>query len=140
MAEALEVPLLGVSTLDAIAWGLQIAGVRGEALVLADAMRHEVYPVRYRVGDAGIMRMNSDFVVKAAVQAEQLPESESVVIAGDALAKYADLFAHAGTFAEEGLWTASGAGLLAAVQEAWGEGEADPFDAVRHDPALLLPV
>ena len=140
MAEALEVPLLGVSTLDAIAWGLQIAGVRGEALVLADAMRHEVYPVRYRVSDAGIVRMNSDFVVKAAAQAEQLPESESLLIAGDALAKYADLFAHAGALAEERLWTASGAGLLAAVQEAWREGEADPFDAVRHDPALLLPV
>ena len=46
VAQALRVPLVGVSTLDAIAWQLQAAGHRGRALVLADAMRKEVYPVR----------------------------------------------------------------------------------------------
>ncbi len=140
MAQALEVPLLGASTLDAIAWGLQLAGVRGEALVLADAMRKEVYPVHYVLEDAGVVRCNADVVIKAQEQAQRLPDSETLVIAGDALAKYADLFAHAGTFAPQELWTAQGSGLLAALEVAWQQDLADPFDALRHDPALLLPV
>lgn len=140
VAEALEVPLVGVSTLDAIAWGLQLAGLRGEALVVADAMRREVYPVRYHVGETGIVRRNADVVVKAADQAEKLPTGDTLLLAGDALGKYAGLFAHAGTFVGEELWTAQGAGLLAALQDAWQRGLADPFDAARHDPAYLLPV
>lgn len=140
VAEALEVPLVGVSTLDAIAWGLQKAACYGEALVLADAMRHEVYPVRYRVSESGIFRMNSDIVVNVEKQAEQLPASDSLIIAGDALGKYSDLFEEAGVFAAQNLWTAQGSGLLDAVQCAWQEGEIDPLDALRHDPAFLLPV
>lgn len=139
-AEALEVPLVGVSTLDAIAWGLQLAGLRGEALVVADAMRREVYPVRYNLTEADIVRCNADVVVKAADQAEKLPASDALLVAGDALGKYAELFAHAGTFVGEELWTVQGSGLLAALQDAWRQGLIDPFDAIRHNPAYLLPV
>ena len=53
VASALDVGLIGVSTLDAVAWNAWAKGVRGRALVVADAMRHEVYPVRYLVDDAG---------------------------------------------------------------------------------------
>lgn len=139
-AEALEVPLVGVSTPDAIAWGLQLAGLRGEALVVADAMRREVYPVRYSIDGASIVRCNADVVVKAADQAEKLAASDGLLVAGDALGKYAELFAHAGSFVGQELWTAQGSGLLAALQDAWQQGLADPFDVVRHDPAYLLPV
>ena len=140
VAEALEVPLVGVSTPDAIAWGLQLAGLRGEALVVADAMRREVYPVRYNIDEASIVRCNADVVVKAADQAEKLAASDGLLIAGDALGKYSELFSHAGTFVDEKLWTAQGSGLLAALQDSWQQGLADPFDVVRHDPAYLLPV
>lgn len=140
IASALGAPLIGVSTLDAVAWQLQAAGARGEALVLADAMRKEVYPVRYRLADEGAVRLEPDTVVKATEAAAALPDGDGLLIAGDALAKYADLFAHAGTLAPEGAWTPEGAGLLACVQAAWRAGEADPFDARRHDPALVLPV
>jgi N6-L-threonylcarbamoyladenine synthase/protein kinase Bud32 len=140
IASALGAPLIGVSTLDAVAWQLQAAGARGEALVVADAMRKEVYPVRYRLADEGAVRLEPDTVVKATEAAAALPDGDGLLIAGDALAKYADLFAHAGTLAPEGAWTPEGAGLLACVQAAWRAGEADPFDARRHDPALVLPV
>ena len=140
IASALGAPLIGVSTLDAVAWQLQAAGARGEALVLADAMRKEVYPVRYRLADEGAVRLEPDTVVKATEAAAALPDGDGLLIAGDALAKYVDLFAHAGTLAPEGAWTPEGAGLLACVQAAWRAGEADPFDARRHDPALVLPV
>ena len=140
IASALGAPLIGVSTLDAVAWQLQKGGARGEALVVADAMRKEVYPVRYRLSDEGAVRLEPDRVVKAAEEAAALSDNDALLIAGDALAKYADLFAHAGELAPEDAWTPEGAGLLACVQAAWRAGDVDPFDARRHDPALVLPV
>lgn len=173
IASALEVPLYGISTLDAIAWSLQDAGLRGPAVVVADAMRKEVYPVRFELTDAGIGRLEADSVVKADVAAERLaaegdalckdgsgasgdadavgcgegetPSEEAAVfakpiIAGDALAKYAELFAPCGRFAGDALWTPTGHGLLLAAQAAWREGSLDPFDAAFGDPAFALPV
>ena len=141
MAQSLGVGLVGVSTLDAIAWSVQLAGNRGQLCVVADAMRKEVYPVRYRLTDEGVMRLEADRVVKAAQAAEELAGSgDSMLIAGDALVKYADLFADCGCFADEALWPVSGVGLLAALQAAWRANEADPFDVTRHNPAFALPV
>ena len=142
MASALGVPLVGVSSLDAVAWGAWHAGVRGPMLVVADAMRKEVYPVRFAVSDAGIGRLEADRVVKADVAAEELcaAASGSLLVAGDALRKYAELFAPCGTLLPEGLWAPTGRGLLLALQAAWRAGAADPFDARRHAPAFALPV
>ncbi len=204
IASALEGPLVGLSSLDAVAWNAWAQGVRGDVLVAADAMRREVYPVRYRLDDAGAQRLGEDVVVKAVDFAEGLvgdesrhsahtgslhsgpsgasgrddvvvdsagvseapspsvistgvseangversragrrPEGESVPrlqIIGDALAKYADLFAPAGELLSEALWAPTGRGLLLALQAAWRAGECDPFDAARHNPAFVLPV
>ncbi len=57
VASALEVPLIGVSSLDAVAWNAWAADVRGPLAVVADAMRKEVYPVRFDLSDAGIERL-----------------------------------------------------------------------------------
>ncbi len=38
------------------------------------------------------------------------------------------------------LWMPTGRGLLRALRAAWRAGEADPFDAARHNPAFALPV
>lgn len=70
VALGLQVPLFGVSTADAQAWQHWAAGVRGALVVVGDAMRKEVYPVRYSLTDGGITRLNTDFVMKAA----KLPE------------------------------------------------------------------
>ncbi|MEE0706632.1 MAG: GNAT family N-acetyltransferase, partial [Adlercreutzia sp.] len=166
---------VGVSSLDAVAWGAWGGGARGELLVVADAMRREVYPVRFALGEAGALRLSSDRVVKAQDFAEELvpgvsPESKradeasaeegasvgevsaaadrmlsdeaeaALLVTGDALRKYADLFAPAGTLLPEEHWTPTGVGLLLAVQAAWRAGECDPFDTVRHNPAFALPV
>lgn len=148
IASALEVGLVGVSSLDAVAWGAWKAAERGELLVVADAMRREVYPVEYRLDDEGAVRLTADRVVKAAEFAEELGGSagdgsaaaSEWFIAGDGLRKYAELFSGVGTVLSEKLWTPTGAGLLLALQAAWRAGECDPFDAERHDPGLLLPV
>lgn len=148
IASALEVGLVGVSSLDAVAWGAWKAAERGELLVVADAMRREVYPVEYRLDDEGAVRLTADRVVKAAEFAEELGGSagdgsaaaSEWFIAGDGLRKYAEFFSGVGAVLSEKLWTPTGAGLLLALQAAWRAGECDPFDAERHDPGLLLPV
>lgn len=141
VASALEVALVGVSSLDAVAWNAWAAGERGPLAVVADAMRKEVYPVRYLLGDEGIERLEADRVVKAELAAEELAADEaSLQVTGDALRKYAELFAACGATLAPELWTPTGRGLLLALQAAWRAGEADPFDARRHDPAFALPV
>ena len=207
IASALEVGLVGVSSLDAVAWGVWEFGARGEVAVVADAMRKEVYPVRYLVDDAGAHRLEADRVVKADLAVEELAECDAatpgasdscgtrfvksvesgddellsyadapeagghapravpqrsedclsteyapqplrasdpcgqrLLLAGDALKKYRDLFAPCGEALPENTWTPTGAGLLLALQAAWHSGECDPFDAVRHNPAFALPV
>lgn len=142
IASALEVGLVGVSSLDAVAWGAWKASERGSLLVVADAMRREVYPVEYRLSDAGAERVTADRVIKAEAFAEELDASggSDRLIAGDALRKYADLFEGAGALLPEALWTPTGAGLLMALRASWRAGECDPLDAERHDPAFALPV
>lgn len=142
IASALEVGLVGVSSLDAVAWGAWKASERGSLLVVADAMRREVYPVEYRLSDAGAERVTADRVIKADAFAEELGATSASdrLIAGDALRKYVELFEGAGILLPEALWTPTGAGLLMALRASWRAGECDPFDAERHDPAFALPV
>ena len=151
IAQALGAALVGVSSLDAVAWHAWAAGTRGALAVVADAMRREVYPVRYTLDDAGVQRLEADRVVKAQVAAEELAgeggaagadgaAAGTLSLTGDGLKKYAELFAPAGALLPEGLWAPTGAGLLLALQAAWRAGGADPFDAARHNPGFLLPV
>ena len=161
IAHALGVALVGVSTLDAIAWGAQVAGVRGTGAVVADAMRREVYPVRFRLSDGGVERLDADAVVKAQVAAERLSAAGGDVagvagagagvasagtgcpldfVTGDALRKYRELFEPVASVLDQEFWTPSGKGLLLCAQSLWMQGKIDPFDAARHNPSFTLPV
>lgn len=165
IAHALGVALVGVSTLDAIAWGAQVAGVRGTGAVVADAMRREVYPVRFRLSDGGVERLDADAVVKAQVAAERLSAAGRDVagavsaagdtegadacagdgfsldfVTGDALRKYREFFEPVASVLDQGFWTPSGRGLLFCAQSLWMQGKIDPFDAARHNPSFTLPV
>ncbi|NGM18022.1 tRNA (adenosine(37)-N6)-threonylcarbamoyltransferase complex transferase subunit TsaD [Eggerthellaceae bacterium zg-893] len=144
VASALGVGLVGVSSLDAVAWGVWDAGMRGPLAVVADAMRKEVYPVRYAVSEAGPQRLEADRVVKAQAAAAELSGEEGsqpeTMLAGDGLCKYADLFAPCGQALDQAVWTPTGRGLLLELQALWQAGDADPFDAARHNPAFALPV
>lgn len=140
VAIGLGVPLFGVSTSDAQAWQQWDDGVRGTVIVLGDAMRKEVYPVRYRLTDQGIERLNSDTVMKAAALPEWLGTDAAQRIVGDALKKYADLCAGKGEIAGEEERYPTGAGLLLAAQAAWKEGAFDPDSQSLGDPCALLPV
>lgn len=142
IASALGVALIGVSSLDAVAWNAWASGVRGRLAVVADAMRKEVYPVRYELGDDGIERLDADHVVKAEDAVAELVNSAGEInaLAGDALKKYKELFAESGQAVDQELWTPTGRGLLLALESAWRGDAVDPFDAQRHNPAFALPV
>lgn len=141
IAIGLGVALFGVSTADAQAWQQWDTGVRGSVVVLGDAMRKEVYPVRYVLSDSGIDRLNSDFVMKAAELPAWLDSGSKVetLITGDALKKYSGYCEGFGTLAQEYCYP-TGKGLLLVAQAAWRAGLLDPDNAVLGDPCVVLPV
>ncbi len=125
IASGLGCPLYGVSTLDAVAWEAWARGYRGKLGVIGDALRKEVYPVRYVLSDGGIERLDHDGVDKPLPVAQRWaefyaadtadasssqddtdaggshPGSSVVSLTGDGLAKFQDVFeaefANAGT-------------------------------------------
>lgn len=141
IAIGLGVALFGVSTADAQAWQQWDTGVRGSVVVLGDAMRKEVYPVRYVLSDSGIDRLNSDFVMKAAELPVWLDSGSKVetLITGDALKKYSGCCEGFGTLAQEYCYP-TGKGLLLAAQAAWQAGSLDPDNEALGDPCVVLPV
>ena len=136
LACGLGVPLLGGSTLDAMAWHAWLGGVRGRVGIVADAMRGEVYPGIYELDEQGAHRtFAAETVVKAAVCAQAYAGEDGLVLCGNGLIKYGKLFAEqtGAELVDEGLWYPSSEGLLraaAAADDALGTG----------DPALVLPV
>ena len=137
LACGLAAPLYGASTLDAVAWRAWWAGVRGRLGVVADAMRKEVYPVRYALDDAGVTRLEPDTVAKPAQVAQQwASEESSLTLTGDGLLKYAQLFEGAPfELAPQGLWLPDGQGLISAFAQTFATGTAGSGDA-----AALVPV
>ncbi|MDR1713358.1 MAG: tRNA (adenosine(37)-N6)-threonylcarbamoyltransferase complex dimerization subunit type 1 TsaB, partial [Coriobacteriales bacterium] len=93
IARGLGVPLYGVSTLDAVAWGAWLTGLRGAVGVVADAMRGEVYPARYLLDNEGARRLDPHTVARAdAVAAAWQDAGQPLTILGDGLHKYAEAF------------------------------------------------
>ena len=139
LARGANIPLYGVSTLDASAWTAWRAGVRGLLGVAADAMRGEVYPALYRLEDTGAVRLfERERVVKAAVAVREWserPDAPELQLTGDGLVRYGKLFDEAVLMARalpRDLWWPSGEGLLLAASAAGLDGEGDP--------ALVLPI
>ena len=119
-----DCPVMGVSTLDAVAWRAWEAGVRGLVGVVGDAMRHEVYPGLYGIDDAGVTRLFSVETVLKAPEAQKLwalrADAQDIQLTGDGLKKYADLYREAGLtrLLPQELWAPSGASLLLAASAA----------------------
>ena len=137
IACGLGCPVHGVSTIDAVAWRAWRAGLRGRIGVVEDAMRKEVYPVRFELGEECVTRLELDSVCKPAQVAAAWREAgEELLLLGDGLRKHAACFEE-GPFSigPEELWTPDGQGLLqayAALRRDGGLGSGDP--------AVLLPV
>ncbi len=155
IAAALARPLIPVSSLDAVAWEAWARDVRGRLYVVADAMRHEIYPAWFTLDENGAWREGADRVVKAEEAAaeanevfrNELPE-KTFSVTGDALTKYADLFSEIGKdgnsparpkILSKDTFSPTARGLALSFENAWREGTADPFDAVRFHPMRALP-
>ena len=137
LACGLGVGLYGVSTLDAIAWRAWRGGVRGCLGVVEDAMRKEVYPVRFALDEQGVSRLEADSVAKPADVAQGWREAgEPLLLAGDGLRKHAALFEGASfELLPEELWAPDGRGLVEAYLAAVAAGQQG-----SGEPALVLPV
>ena len=139
LAHGLGVPLWGVGTLDAIAWGL--ASEREMLLgVLGDAMRGEVYPALFRCANGRAVRVAPDYVAKPAdVAAEWAKLGEPITLVGNGLRKYGSLFADAlgdaATVADEDRWAPRAKGLFRAFGAARDAGELG-----SGGPGELLPI
>ncbi|MDO5328623.1 MAG: tRNA (adenosine(37)-N6)-threonylcarbamoyltransferase complex transferase subunit TsaD [Coriobacteriia bacterium] len=120
IASALGVKLIGVSTLDAVAWNMWNNNVRGKTYVVADAMRKEIYPALYDITDDGPKRLTPDRVEKAD---KVIEECGDTLVAGDALTKYK--FKNQ---APEKLWNPTAKSLLLAI------------NSKPQDPGTVLPV
>ncbi|MBP3893236.1 MAG: tRNA (adenosine(37)-N6)-threonylcarbamoyltransferase complex transferase subunit TsaD [Atopobiaceae bacterium] len=137
----LGVPLYGASTLDAAAWHAWRSGVRGVLGVVGDAMRGEVYPGVYQLGEEGPTRT---FVAETVVKAQACVDdwagrftADTLTLTGDGLKKYRSLFEGAGfdDVVDEALWHPSSEGLLYAAASCE---RSDIRDS--GDPALVLPI
>ena len=134
-------PLYGSSTLDAAAYKAWQVGVRGQLVVVADAMRKEIYPGRYRLDDDGVVRLfTSETVIKVDDYLQglsEMPEALSATYTGDGLVKYLDKFQQAGIdrFAPEDSWYPGSEGLVYSVTHA----SMDPQPG-NGDAALVLPI
>lgn len=137
LACGLNVPLFGVSTLDAVAWHAWREGVRGRIGVVEDAMRKEVYPVRFVLDGGGVTRLEADSVAKPADVAQRWrADGKPLLLVGDGLRKHAACFDdELFEIAPEQLWTPDGQGLVEAYLALEREGALG-----SGDPATLLPV
>ncbi len=147
LACGLERPLFGASTLDSVAWGVWRAGVRGLVGVVGDAMRREVYPGLYQVGESGPVRLFEAESVMKVPEAVELwasrADAAEITLAGDGLKKYQAQYEAAGMakFAPEDAWHPTGEGLLMAAAAAGTLVPGDDAPATESgDPALVLPV
>lgn len=145
IASGLAVPLYGVGTLDAIA--RRFADHDTLVGVLGDAMRKEVYPALFLCRGGRLERLGGYEVTSPEVVAARWARdagAEPVLLAGNGLAKYEDVFtaalgdrAHLTPRAD---WTPTGTSLLLqAYAGASATSGAGP-DAGEGDPATLLPI
>ncbi|MDO5043701.1 MAG: tRNA (adenosine(37)-N6)-threonylcarbamoyltransferase complex transferase subunit TsaD [Coriobacteriia bacterium] len=135
-----NLPLYGVSTLDALAYTLQSQGVFGEVLILGDAMRKEVYPARYTIDKHKVERhFEAHSVIKFTELLDYLSTQDlsTILFAGDALFKFKDELAKLKVnFVDEHLWYPSSKGLMLALKDMLDE----HAGVLEGDPGLLLPI
>ena len=92
MAQALRVPVIGMSSLDLLAF--PVRATRRLIVAVIDARRGEVFFALYRQVPGGVQRISDPAVAKADdVAAELEARAEEALLVGDGAVRYADVFA-----------------------------------------------
>ncbi len=92
MAQALRIPVVGIPSLDLVAYPLRHA----DRLIVAvlDARRREVFAARYRPVPGGVQRVSGyEVFVPAELVAELSTEPEPILLAGDGVDRFRSEFA-----------------------------------------------
>ncbi len=91
MAQALRVPVVGVPSLDLVAWPLRHTS--RTVVAVLDARRREVFHARYRPLPGGLERLGDYSVgTPAALVGELQVEGNEVLLAGDGVDAYRECF------------------------------------------------
>lgn len=92
MAQALRVPVIGMSSLDLLAF--PVRATRRLIVAVIDARRGEVFFALYRQVPGGVQRISDPAVAKADdVAAELEARDEEALLVGDGAVRYAEVFA-----------------------------------------------
>ena len=92
MAQALRIPVVGIPSLDLVAYPLRHAG--RTIVAVLDARRHEVFAARYQPVPGGVQRI-SEYAVHAPAElvAELAVEPQGLLLAGDGIERFPAEFA-----------------------------------------------
>ena len=91
MAQALRVPVIGLSSLDLLAF--PVRSTRRLIVAVVDARRGEVFSAQYRQVPGGVQRISPAQVCKAAdVAADLHAGGQDCLLVGDGAIRYADAF------------------------------------------------
>lgn len=139
ICSALNVPLYGISTLDAVAENLRLSGKFGDTLVVADAMRGEVYPVEYDVKNNTINRKNADTVAKPQAFVDSHNVLQVMAVCGDGLIKHKHYFEEKYHLLDECFWYPTGQSLVSLLVQQMNEA-LDWQSSLIHNASKVLPV
>jgi tRNA threonylcarbamoyladenosine biosynthesis protein TsaB len=91
MAQALRIPVVGIGSLDLVAYPLRHA--RRDVVAVIDARRREVFWARYRPVPGGLERLGDESVDSPTdVAAELQAAGREVLFAGDGVHRYREVF------------------------------------------------
>lgn len=89
LAHALRIPMIGISSLDLLAWPLR--HTPREIVAVVDARRGEVFHARYRPTPGGVQRLSEPAVSSPdELRAELQAEGGEYLLVGDGALRYAD--------------------------------------------------
>jgi tRNA threonylcarbamoyladenosine biosynthesis protein TsaB len=89
MAHALRVPMIGISSLDLLAWPVRHS--TREIVAIVDARRGEVFHARYRPTPGGLQRISEPAVSEPREVVADLQASDTeYLLVGDGALRYAD--------------------------------------------------
>lgn len=140
LSVSLNVPVIGLSTLDCVAQNVVDSGFMGKLCVAMDAMRAQVYPAFYEIDSFGFTRLTSDKVISATSFFEELGSQPIDVIAGDGLYKHAEIVDSPISVLPRTTWNPTGKSLLELTRIKYLEEEDSLFCLNKHNAHSVLPI